>query len=206
MDQIIQAIEVFAMVTGVVYLVLEILQKNSMWVVGILTSTACAFEFAITHVWASMGLNIYYVAMSVIGLLQWRKASEAVGEGEIHLSRLPRAVALWSAALFVLGSLVLMQVLRAAGDPAPRLDAVAVTLSVIATWWLAQSYLQQWLLWIVADIFTTTICLVTGQYWMAVLYTAYIASAVYGYFHWKRKGKYVSLDDGVKRDSSLRSE
>ena len=206
MDQIIQAIEVFAMVTGVVYLVLEILQKNSMWVVGILTSTACAFEFAITHVWASMGLNIYYVVMSVIGLLQWRKASEAVGEGEIHLSRLPRAVALWSAVLFVLGSLVLMQVLRAAGDPAPRLDAVAVTLSVIATWWLAQSYLQQWLLWIVADIFTTTICLVTGQYWMAVLYTAYIASAVYGYFHWKRKGKYVSLDDGVKRDSSLRSE
>ena len=206
MDQIIQAIEVFAMVTGVVYLVLEILQKNSMWVVGILTSTACAFEFAITHVWASMGLNIYYVVMSVIGLLQWRKASEAVGEGEIHLSRLPRTVALWSAALFVLGSLVLMQVLRAAGDPAPRLDAVAVTLSVIATWWLAQSYLQQWLLWIVADIFTTTICLTTGQYWMAVLYTAYIASAVYGYFHWKRKGKYVSLDDGVKRDSSLRSE
>ena len=206
MDTVIQAIEVFAMVTGVVYLVLEILQKNSMWVVGILTSTACAFEFAVTHVWASMGLNIYYVVMSVIGLLQWRKASEAVGEGEIHLSRLPRAVALWSAALFVLGSLVLMQVLRAAGDPAPRLDAVAVTLSVIATWWLAQSYLQQWLLWIVADIFTTTICLTTGQYWMAVLYTAYIASAVYGYFHWKRKGKYVSLDDGVKRDSSLRSE
>lgn len=193
MDTVIQAIEIFAMVTGVVYLVLEILQKNSMWVVGILTSTACAFEFAITHVWASMGLNIYYVVMSVIGLLQWRKASEAVGEGEIHLSRLSRAVALWSAVLFVLGSLVLMQVLRAAGDPAPRLDAVAVTLSIIATWWLAQSYLQQWLLWIVADIFTTTICLVTGQYWMAVLYTAYIASAVYGYFHWKRKGKYVSL-------------
>ena len=193
MDTVIQAIEIFALVTGVVYLVLEILQKNSMWVVGILTSTACAFEFAVTHVWASMGLNLYYVVMSVIGLIQWRKASEAVGEGEIHLARLPRAVAIWSAVLFVLGSLALMQVLRAAGDPAPRLDAVAVTLSVIATWWLAQSYLQQWLLWIVADILTTTLCLSTGQYWMAVLYTAYIASAVYGYFHWKRKGKYLSL-------------
>ena len=193
MDTVIQAIEIFALVTGVVYLVLEILQKNSMWVVGILTSTACAFEFAITHVWASMGLNLYYVVVSVIGFIQWRKASEAVGEGEIHLARLPWAVAIWSAVLFVLGSLALMQVLRAAGDPAPRLDAVAVTLSVIATWWLAQSYLQQWLLWIVADILTTTLCLSTGQYWMAVLYTAYIASAVYGYFHWKRKGKYLSL-------------
>ena len=193
MDTVIQAIEIFALVTGVVYLVLEILQKNSMWVVGILTSTACAFEFAITHVWASMGLNLYYVVVSVIGFIQWRKASEVVGEGEIHLARLPRAVAIWSAVLFVLGSLVLMLVLRAAGDPAPRLDAVAVTLSVIVTWWLAQSYLQQWLLWIVADILTTTLCLSTGQYWMAALYIAYIASAVYGYFHWKRKGKYLSL-------------
>jgi len=183
------------MVTGVVYLVLEILQKNSMWVVGILTSAACAFEFAVTHVWASMGLNLYYVVMSVIGFIQWRKASEAVGEGEIHLARIPKAVAIWSAVLFVVGSLVLMQVLRISGDPAPRLDAVAVTLSIIATWWLAQSYLQQWLLWIVADIFTTTLCITTGQYWMAALYLAYIASAVYGYFHWKRKGKYLPLHD-----------
>lgn len=195
MDSIIQAIEVFAMVTGVVYLVLEILQKNSMWVVGILTSAACAFEFAVTHVWASMGLNLYYVVMSVIGLIQWRKASEVIGEGEIHLARIPKAVAVWSAGLFVVGSLVLMQVLRISGDPAPSLDAVAVTLSVIATWWLAQSYLQQWLLWIVADIFTATICITTGQYWMAALYLAYIASAVYGYFHWKRKGKYLPLQD-----------
>ena len=192
MDTVIQAIEIFALVTGVVYLVLEILQKNSMWVVGILTSTACAFEFAITHVWASMGLNLYYVVVSVIGFIQWRKASEAVGEGEIHLARLPRAVAIWSAVLFVLGSLVLMQVLRAAGDPAPRLDAVAVTLSVIATWWLAQSYLHQWILWIVADTLTVILCLSTGQYWLALMYVAYTAGAVYGYFHWKTRGKVVN--------------
>ena len=66
--------------------------------------------------------------MSVIGFIQWRKASEAVGEGEIHLARISRTVAVWSTVLFVLGSLVLMQVLKAAGDPAPQLDAIAVTL------------------------------------------------------------------------------
>ena len=60
---------------------------------------------------------------------------------------------------------------------------------------MAQSYLQHWMLWIVADIFTTILCITTGQYWMAGLYLAYIASAVYGYFHWKRKGKYVYLKD-----------
>lgn len=183
------------MVTGILYVVLEILQKNAMWVVGILTGAACAFSFGVQHVWASMGLNIYYVGMSVVGLIQWRKAGEQVGEGEIHLQRLPRKVAIWSAVLFLVGGVALIQLLRATGDAEPRLDGAAVVLSVIGTWWLAQSYLQQWLLWIVADILSTTLCIVTGQYWMAFLYLAYTASAVYGYFHWKRKGKYLTLPE-----------
>ncbi len=186
-----EAIEVFALVTGVVYLVLEILQKNAMWVVGILTGTACAISFAYQQVWASMALNIYYVAMSVVGLIQWRKAGGKVEQGAIHLGTLSRKTALLSAALFVVGSVVAIQVLRAAGDSVPQLDGIATVLSVIATWWLAQSYLQQWLLWIVADILTTVLCLVTGQYWMALLYAAYVLSAVYGYFHWKKNGVIV---------------
>ena len=195
MDQVIQAIEIFALVTGIVYVVLEILQKNAMWVVGILTGAACAFEFAVTHVWASMGLNLYYVAMSVVGLIQWRKASGQVEEGDIHLQKVSLKAGILSAVLFTAGTAVMIPVLKATGDPAPFLDAIAVMLSVVGTWWLAQSYLEQWLIWIVADVLTTTLCFTTGQYWMAALYLVYIGSAVYGYFHWKSRGKYVSLED-----------
>ena len=206
MTDIIQAIEIFAAVTGVLYVVLEILQKNSMWVVGILTGAACAFSFGVQQVWASMGLNIYYMAISVVGLVQWKKASEAVEEGEIHLAPLSRKAALWSAVLFVVLTPVLMFILRKTGDAAPQWDALATILSVIATWWLAQSYLEQWMLWIVADILSTILCMVTGQYAMALMYLAYTASAIYGYFHWKKHGKYVTLQGGAKGDSSLRSE
>jgi len=195
MESIIQAIEIFALVTGIVYVVLEILQKNAMWVVGILTGAACAFEFAVTHVWASMGLNLYYVAMSVVGLIQWRKASGQVEEGDIHLQKVSLKAGILSAVLFTAGTAVMIPVLKATGDPAPFLDAIAVMLSVVGTWWLAQSYLEQWLIWIVADVLTTTLCLTTGQYWMAALYLVYIGSAVYGYVHWKSRGKYVSLKD-----------
>ena len=187
----IQAIEIFALVTGIAYVVLEILQKNAMWVLGILTGAACAFSFGVQHVWASMGLNLYYVAMSVVGLVQWRKASAQVAEGEIHLQALPKKVGVWSVLVFFVGSLVVIQLLRAAGDAQPFLDGTAAVLSVIGTWWLAQSYLQQWMLWILANILTTALCICTGQYWMALLYTAYIASAVYGYYHWKKYGVYI---------------
>ena len=192
MAEVIQAIEIFAMVTGVAYVILEILQKNSMWIVGILTGVACAFSFAVQHVWASMGLNIYYVVISVMGLYKWKKDSGKVEAGEIHLGRLDGRTALLSAVLTVAGTLIFTFILKSTGDPAPVLDALAVVLSAVATWWLAMSYIEQWLLWIVADIITTALCLVTGQYLLALMYLAYVAGAVYGYFHWKRHGKEIA--------------
>ena len=190
---LVQAIEIFAMVTGVLYVVLEILQKNAMWVVGIATGAACAYSFSIQHSWGMVGLNLYYVVMSVVGLIRWTKDSAAVEEGQIHLRPLSRKTALWSVLLYLVGSLVLIWLFRRFGDEAPELDALATMLSVIATWWLAESHLQQWLLWIVADVLTTALCLVTGQYWLSVLYLAYVFAAVYGYYHWKKNGIVVNL-------------
>ena len=188
---LIQAIEIFAMVTGVTYIVLEILQKNAMWVVGILTGASCAYSFAVQHSWGMTALNVYYVVMSVVGIIQWRKDGAKAGEGVIHLEKLPRKTALWSAVAFVAGSLALTALFRVLGDGISELDATATVLSVIGTWWLTRSYLEQWMLWIVADALTTLLCILSGQYWMALLYFAYILSAVYGYFHWKKRGVVV---------------
>ena len=55
---VLEIIEIFALVTGIAYVVLEILQKNAMWVVGILTGAACAYSVAVQHSWGLMGLNL----------------------------------------------------------------------------------------------------------------------------------------------------
>ena len=118
---IIGIIEVFALVTGVPYIVLEVLQKNGMWYFGIATGLACAYSFAIQHVWSNMSLNIYYVVMSVWGLYQWRKDSrllEGDGGGQdpaVHLGRMDGRTALWSAVTFIAGTPLLVWLLHALG-------------------------------------------------------------------------------------------
>lgn len=190
MESAVAAIEVFAFVTGLLYIVLEIRQKNVMWAVGILTGAACAFSFAVQHLYASMGLNIYYVAVSFWGLCQWRRDSAGLaGSGKsIHLNRPDRKTLAVSLAVFVAGSLALIALLRLLGGAWTAFDAVVAVMSAIGTWWLARSYAEQWLVWIAADTLSAALCLGTGMYWMAVLYAAYAASAVFGYFHWKRNG------------------
>ena len=187
---IIQAIEIFATVTGVAYVVLEIFQKNAMWVVGILTGAACAYSFGVQHLWASMGLNIYYVGASLWGLWQWKRDSVR-SEGEIHLGSISPKVLIASALLVAAGTAVLSYALVPLGDEMSVHDAFVTLLSVVGTWWLVKSYPQQWLVWIVADVLSAWLCLRGGMYWMAALYLAYTASAVYGYIHWKKKGIYI---------------
>ena len=190
MELAVRTIELFAFITGIIYIILEIRQKNMMWVIGILTGLACSFSFAVQHLYASMGLNIYYVFVSIWGLVQWRRDKGALaGEGEsvIHLNRLSLKTAL----VILLGSACLVFILRLAGRSETSFDAVVAVMSAIGTWWLARSYPQQWLVWIVADLLSTVLCLKTGMYWMAVLYLAYTASAVFGYYHWMRKGKVI---------------
>ncbi len=194
---IIKIIEIFALATGVPYIVLEVLQKNSMWYFGIATGLACAYSFAVQHIWSNMALNLYYVVMSFWGLYQWRKASRALKEdisgqaATVHLGRMSKATALWSAVIFIGGTVLLVWLLRALGGASTWLDAASAMMSVVATYWLGRSIPYHWIIWIVADAILVVMCFLEGQYWLTLLYLAYVAAAVYGLFHWQRNGAYV---------------
>ena len=195
-----KSFEIFTLVTGVIYIILEIRQKNFMWVVGILTSLAAMYVFFCKGLYASFGLNTYYLVTSFIGLWHWRRDKEilqAESDDAVHLNRLTHSSVLVSIVMAILGILALtfgMSHLAKLGlqeNPMSLLDATAAMLSVVATWWLVKSYIQHWWLWIIADALSTALCLSLGMWWMAALYGAYTASAIIGYMHWKRNGIYL---------------
>lgn len=195
--ELMQALEIFTLITGIAYVVLEILQKNSMWILGFFTAGAAVAVFLSEKLFASAGLNVYYVIMSVIGYYVWYKdsrklkaRSEVIGadKNTIHLNRLSARVITWSTVVLILGTVALRFLLKYLGDPMGWLDAYVTVLSAIATYWLAKSYIAQWWLWVVADIFSAVLCIWQGILWMGALYLIYALGAVYGYFHWKRYG------------------
>ena len=210
--------EIFSLVTGVIYVLLEVRQKNAMWILGMLTSAATVYVFFDQGLYASSVLNVYYFAIAFWGLYQWRKdagrlAASALKDGSVseplsgasgnpgpdnlagtdtvHLTHIPRSSVWTSLAGFVFGTVLLVLLMDLLEDSMSVMDASVAVLSAIATWWLGRSYLQQWLLWIAADVLTMVMCLSQGLYFMTVLYAVYTAVAVYGYFYWKRHGKYL---------------
>ena len=53
---IVQIIEIVALVMGIPYMILEVLQKNTMWYFGLFTSTACAIQFFLESNWAKTSI------------------------------------------------------------------------------------------------------------------------------------------------------
>ncbi len=192
--------QIFTLVTGVIYIILEIRQKNLMWVVGIFTSLAAMWVFFRQGLYASFGLNTYYFVTAFIGLWQWRRARQAVQSTDaILLNRLTARTVILSAIVSVIGTVALswgMEQLHSCGllaeNPMSLLDSAVAVLSAIATWWLVKSYCEQWLLWILADSLSVALCAFQGMWWMALLYLVYAASAVYGLRYWKMRGTYLS--------------
>ena len=199
--------QIFTLVTGVLYIILEVRQKNFMWVVGIATSLAAMWVFFRQGLYASFGLNTYYFITAFIGLWKLRRNKKMLvsevdadghGEDTVVLHKLTWKAVAAGAVICVLGTVALssgMSLLHDAGilkeNPMSLLDSAATALSVVATWWLVRSYLEQWWLWIVADFMSTILCAAQGMWWMALLYLLYATAAVYGLRYWKMRGTYI---------------
>lgn len=197
-----KSIEIFTLLTGVVYVILEIRQKNFMWVLGILTSLASMWMFFHNGMYASFGLQVYYFVTAFIGLWQWGRDRGNLDrhdhESKIFLRRLSVGPVLVSAFLTVAGTFALswaMDCLHAVGllaeNPMSWLDASVAVLSAVATWWLVRSYLEQWWLWIAANALSAVLCMTQEMWWMTGLYVAYVVASVIGLCHWKRNGVYL---------------
>lgn len=184
----------------VIYLVLQIFKHKAMWNVYIPSCFAAIITFLDSATWAFAALNVYYVAMGIVGIKNYRNvAASAVNEdpNRILLNRLPRRDVFIAIGLTIVGIPALYFLLSHFQDHTPLLDAIVTTLSIIGTWWLTKSYIQQWWLWIVADIFAIwmNIILVNLGYKdklpFIVMFVFCIVSSIIGLIIWSRKGHYV---------------
>ena len=194
--QIAGILEIVATLTFVAYLVLQILHSRWMWYLYIPSCVCAALNFFNSATWAFAALNIYYVTMGFVGMVSWRRDAKKRGDGQevqtgIILNRLPRKTALVSLALVLAGIPLLYWLLGVLDDPNPLLDAVTTSLSIVGTWWLTRSYIQQWWIWIVADVFAIWMNVNLGNNWFVLQFVLCILSSFVGLWNWNRNGRYA---------------
>jgi len=182
-------VEIFGAVTGIAYVILEIKRNILLWPLGIITSAVYIYVFGHNGFYANMGLQGYYLVISIYGWYRWRRHQQGAQGGEqSDVKRIDRVTATWcilvAAALWA-GLWLLLD--RATDSPVPLWDGLITSLSVVATWMLTRKYLEQWYVWIVANAIAVVVYLVMGMYPTAVLFMVYFGMAIVGVRAWSRQ-------------------
>lgn len=178
-------LEITGTALGVLYLWLEYRASAWLWIVGILMPAIYLKVYYDAGLYADLGISVYYIVASFYGLACWlRHKSDAP---ELKISHTPRAQWIVLAGAFAVAfALIGLCLSRFTDSNVPWADAFTTALSVVAMWMLARKYLEQWIVWIVADVACSALYVYKGLWFTAGLYLAYAVIAVLGYRQWKR--------------------
>lgn len=186
-------LQTVALVMGIVFMILQVLQHKWMWYFNLTTSVAALTVTLMSSLWASAALNTYFIVMSVIGIFSWKKLAEKDGgKDRVRLVRPAPKILIISILAAVVLFVGVWKILLVTQDASPLLDSLTLVLSALATLWLTKSYKEQWYVWIVADTIAVTMYVSQGLWGMAALFFFYVISSVVGLVHWQKKGTYVS--------------
>lgn len=185
-----QIIEIFGLITGVLYIWLEIKQNRWMWLLGILTAVVYIWVFLDSKLYAAMALQLYYFGISIYGWISWkRNKTELEGDESIFINKLKPVTVVISivigAAIYLLMSTLLA---KYTGDPVPKVDSLITALSIVATYWLTKGYIEQWFVWLIANLIAIVLYFYQGLYATSILYIFYFIASVWGYIYWRKKG------------------
>ena len=177
--------ELAAAVVGAVSVWCSTRQSIWSWPTGIVNVLMYVWVFFCARLYADMGLQVVYAGISVYGWWHWLHGG-ARGT-ELPVSRMPARYRLPLAAGVVAAAVLVGAGLHRATDASlPWADAALTAASLAAQWMLSRKYVENWLVWIAADVAYVAMFAYKRLWCTAVLYAVFLVLAVAGWRAWRR--------------------
>ena len=180
-------LEAIAFVFGIASVIYA--KREHIWVypTGLIATLITMYIFLKDELLGDMMLNLYYSLMSVYGWWNWSRK-----KGETSLVRISRTNTRekWiGLLLFVLTLGVTYGVYKLFGTEIGYTNYIDIFTSGIfftAMWYMANKKLENWTLWILADIITVPLYAYRGWGMLSLQYLIFTILAIQGYFAWKK--------------------
>ncbi len=178
--------EAIAAALGLAYLLLAVRRNLLCWLCAFVSTAIYLVVFAQAALYMQSLLQVFYLAMAVVGFLDWRKGrtEEAGVLIRVWGAREHAVAAVAVAVATLLNGWLLATHTDAA---APYLDSLVTWGSVVTTWMVARRVLENWLYWIVVDGLAACLYFSQGLLVTTLLFLIYLGIVVRGYFVWRRE-------------------
>jgi nicotinamide mononucleotide transporter len=180
-----QWIEWVAAIAGVVSVFLSARENIWSWPTALVNVSLYFYIFFRAGLYSDMGLQVVYFALSLYGWYQWLYGGAQ--HTRLRVSRAsPRVWIIATVVAVLFWTALSRYTATLPGVSLPYLDAGLTTTSLVAQWMMTRKILENWILWIIADVVYVPMFLFKGLYPTAAQYGVFLALAVMGFVNWRR--------------------
>jgi len=180
-------LEITGVITGLLCVGLAAINNIWNWPVAIVSVGIYIFIFFDKHLFADMGLQVYFMIMNIYGWYYWSR--KAPTEEKIPVTLISGIELIYSAIAVVIFTFILGTLLKYTTASYPYLDSFCTACSLVAQVFLARKVLENWLIWIFVDIIYVGIYIFKDLDLTAIMYGIYVGIALLGYFDWRKDYK-----------------
>ena len=181
-------IEILGFVTGAASVILAVRESAWNWLVGIANNVFFFLLFWHSKLYADALLQLVYAVISVYGWWNWVHGGS--GNSKLPISRTRKQTALLLFALTALSTAIMTYLLSTFSDSrVPFLDGLTTALSLTAQFMLSRKLLENWWVWMTADIVYIILYCYKALYLTGFLYAIFFALCIAGYQGWRKAFK-----------------
>jgi len=177
--------EILGFVTGAVSVALAVYESPWNWPVGIANNLFFLVLFWKAKLYADALLQIVYIVISIFGWWNWLWGGQ--GHSSLTISRTHMIGVFRLVVVTAASTVLLWSLLRRYTDSAvPFWDGITTALSLTAQYMLSKKLLENWFVWMTADVLYIGLYRYKGLYLTGVLYLLFLAMCVTGYYGWRK--------------------
>lgn len=184
-------VELIAVITGLLYVILAVLENPLLWLFGIISSGLYALIFYQSGIYAYAALYVFYVIIGLYGWYNWSDKTDKTHARRQLTVRWASKGTLWLCTIITLTLAVPIAyaLQRFTSSGLVIADAFLTAGGIVATWMLTQKYIEQWLFWIIIDMSSMGLMMFKKLYPSALLFFIYTLLAIKGFAEWKKEYK-----------------
>lgn len=194
--------EIFGFITGLacVYLV----AVNNIWnfPIGLINAAMFLVLFWHANLFADSSLQVMFLVLNAWGWYVWLRRGPNSDRRPI-LSDLAKHNGLLTIGLMAftaLFTLFFREYLSNHGDAYPLLDALTTGMSISAQILLSLKYIENWVWWIVVDLFYIPLYTAKDLWLTAIVYVCFLGISIGGLILWRRTRAYEQQTGGQAVD------
>ena len=181
------SLEAIAFVFGIISVVYAKKENILVYPTGLVATIITVYLLYKASYFGDMMMNFYYSVMSIYGWWNWSRKKE--NKYIIPISRTNLKEKGIGFVLFVLTMMVTYSVYRYYGQEILIENYIDICTSGVfftAMWYMANKKIENWTLWIIADIITVPLYAYRGLGMLSLQYLIFTILAIQGYLAWKK--------------------